>query len=175
MRRLRHIWHGSTALTSPNATSSACPTSSSFAVNVGHAGDILERRIVQAAAKQDAISSDLDRDVILRIHSQVTEDLKLALSALMTEDTRSAGELVDAKRALNDAERAASRDHLARLDGSDQGELGRSNAVLVMLRDLKLVNSHLACIGYALIEPREGVTTRSIQNPRRSRAIDRPV
>jgi phosphate:Na+ symporter len=146
-----------------------------FAVNVGHAGDILERRIVQAAAKQDAISSDLDRDVILRIHSQVTEDLKLALSALMTEDTRSARELVDAKRALNDAECAASRDHLTRLDGSDQGELGRSNAVLVMPRDLKLVNSHLACIGYALIEPREGVTTRSIQNPRRSRAIDRPV
>ena len=58
-----------------------------------------------------------------------------------------------------------SRDHLARLGGSDEGELGRSNAVLVMLRDLKLVNSHLASIGYALIEPREGVTARLMERP----------
>ncbi len=126
-----------------------------FAVNVGHAGDILEHRIVQAAAKQDALASDLDRDAILRIHSRVTANLRLALSTLMTEDTRSARELVDAKRALNDAERAASRDHLARLGGGNNDALGKSSAVLVMLRDLKLVNSHLASIGYALLEPRE--------------------
>jgi phosphate:Na+ symporter len=123
-----------------------------FAVNVGHAGDILERRIVQAT-KQDPVTSDIDRDAILRIHSRVSGDLKLALSTLMTEDTRSAHQLVDAKRALNEAERAASRDHLARLGGSDRAELGSSSAVLVMLRDLKLVNSHLASIGYALMEP----------------------
>jgi hypothetical protein len=32
-----------------------------------------------------------------------------------------------------------------------------------MLRDLKLVNSHLASIGYALMDPRKEVTPRFVQ------------
>lgn len=124
-----------------------------FAVNLGHAGDILERRIARTAAKQDGVAIEADRDAILRIHAQVSGELKLALSTMMTEDSRSARELVDAKRAVNEAERAATRDHLARLGGRDGTGLDGSSAVLAMLRDLKLVNSHLASIGYAVKEP----------------------
>jgi phosphate:Na+ symporter len=126
-----------------------------FAVNVGHAGDILERRIVQSSGRQGGIANDLDRDATLRIHARVSGDLKLALSTMITEDQRSARELVDAKRAVNEAERAAARDHLARLGGSDAAALGASNPFLAMLRDLKLVNSHLASIGYAVMAPDE--------------------
>ena len=124
-----------------------------FAVNVGHAGDILERRIVQAAARHEIIVDDPDRDAVLRIHARVGSELKLALSTMMTEDQRTARELIDAKRKVNEAERTASRDHLARLGGSDQAALGASSPFLSMLRDLKTVNSHLASIGYAVIEP----------------------
>jgi phosphate:Na+ symporter len=58
---------------------------------------------------------------------------------------------VNAKRRLNDFERNVTRDHLARLDGSS---LEASNLFLAALRDLKLVNSHLASIGYAVLGDR---------------------
>jgi phosphate:Na+ symporter len=125
-----------------------------FAVNIGQAGDILERRIVQAS-RQGPIASEIDRDAALRLHAQVSGDLKLALSTMMTEDQRSARELVDAKRSVNEAERAASRDHLARLGGGNQAALEASSPFLLALRDLKQVNSHLASIGYAIMEPEE--------------------
>ena len=124
-----------------------------FAVNVGHAGDILERRVVQATARQDAVIGDADRDAVLRLHASVGGELKLALSTMITEDQRSARELIDAKRAVNEAERTAFRDHLARLGAGGEGALGASSPFLTMLRDLKMVNSHLASIGYAVLEP----------------------
>jgi phosphate:Na+ symporter len=126
-----------------------------FAVNVGHAGDILERRIVQMAAKRDEPIAAADRAATLRLHGQVAADLRLALSTMMTEEQRSARELLDAKRAVNEAERAAVREHLAGLGGADGAAPGASNAFLATLRDLKLVNSHLASIGYAVIDPAE--------------------
>jgi phosphate:Na+ symporter len=132
-----------------------------FAVNIGHAGDMLERRIALAASRPEAIVGDLDRDAALRIQARVGSELKLALSTMMTEDQRSARELIDAKRAVNDAERMASRDHLARLGGGDEAALGASSPFLSMLRDLKMVNSHLASIGYAVLEPRDRTTSVS--------------
>jgi phosphate:Na+ symporter len=97
-----------------------------FAVNIGHAGDILERRIALAANRPEAIVGDLDRDAAVRIQAWVGSEPKLALSTMMTEDQRSARELIDAKRAVNDAERMASRDHLARLGGGDEAARGAS-------------------------------------------------
>lgn len=124
-----------------------------FAVNLGHAGNILERRIGQASSRQELSASETDRDAILRIHARVTNDLKLALSTMMTEDHRSAHELIEAKREVNEAERAAAREHLIHLGQGNAALLGSSSPLLAMLRDLKLVNSHLASIGYAVMEP----------------------
>ncbi len=74
---------------------------------------------------------------------------------MMTEDQRSARELIDAKRQLNEVERSASRDHLARLGGPHPVDLGASAFFLATLRNLKLVNSHLASIGYAALDPKD--------------------
>lgn len=127
-----------------------------FAVNVGYAGDILERRVVQAIGRLGTTIDDIDRAAMLRIHACVGSELKLALSTIMTEDQRTARELIDEKRKVNEAERAAVRDHLLRLGGGDEAALVASSTFLSMLRDLKLVNSHLASIGYAVIAPRAG-------------------
>jgi phosphate:Na+ symporter len=126
-----------------------------FAVNLGHAGDILERRITRLTGRRDEAIGDADREAVLRMHARVSADVRLALSTMMTEEQRSARELVDAKRQINDAERAAVRDHLAHLGEADPGALEASSSFLALLRDLKLVNSHLASIGYAVIDPTE--------------------
>jgi phosphate:Na+ symporter len=125
-----------------------------FAVNLGHSGDILERSL-QASIRQDPIANAADRAVLLEIQATVLADLRLALSAMMTEDPRSARVLIEAKRRLNEFERATSRDHLARLGGSESISLSASAAFLAMVRDLKQVNSHLASIGYAIADPLE--------------------
>jgi phosphate:Na+ symporter len=79
-----------------------------FAVNLGHAGDILERSL-RASTHQDPIANAADRAVLLQTQATVLVDLRLALSTMMTEDSRSARVLVEAKRRLNEFERAASR------------------------------------------------------------------
>jgi phosphate:Na+ symporter len=122
-----------------------------FAVNLGHAGDILERDVIRASTRQGDGIGEADRDVVSRVRARVVADLRLALSTMMTEDERSARELLDAKREINEFERATARDHLARLGGADPATLAASNLFLSLLRDLKRVNSHLATIGYAVM------------------------
>jgi phosphate:Na+ symporter len=129
-----------------------------FAVNLGQAGDVLERRIAQAAASADGIAGAQDQEAALLIHAQVSADLKLALSTMMTEDQRSARELVDTKRALNESERTAVRAHLAALGSGGEDALRASSPFLSMLRDLKAVNSHIASIGYAVMAPGIGAS-----------------
>jgi phosphate:Na+ symporter len=124
-----------------------------FAINLGYAGDILERDIVQIGARRNNATVGVDHDILMQIHTRVLADLRLALSTMMTEDQRSARELIDAKRRLNEIERSASRDHLMRLGGADTSALSGSAMFLSILRDLKQVNSHFARIAYAVLTP----------------------
>ncbi|MFS8047585.1 Na/Pi cotransporter family protein [Rhizobium sp. BR 314] len=136
-----------------------------FAVNLGHAGDILERCLEQVSRRAQGPINPADQAALQTIQAEVGADLRLALSTLATEDPRSAQELVDAKRHLNEAERAAARDHLTRLGGANSSVLlGSSSLFLATLRDLKLVNSHFASIGYAVLGPEDGGASRAVQN-----------
>ena len=123
-----------------------------FAVNVGQAGGLLEKRIGRIAGRdQDAIAA-VDQAALQSLLAGVAADLRLAMSTMLTEDARSAAELRDAKRVLNEAERGAVRAHLSRL-GRDADAQQASRQFLGLMHDLKLVNSHLASIGYAVLEP----------------------
>ena len=74
----------------------------------------MERDIIRAPTRGDGIG-EADRNVLSRVHTRVAADLRLALSTMMTEDDRSARELLDAKREINEFERTAARGHLTRL------------------------------------------------------------
>jgi phosphate:Na+ symporter len=123
-----------------------------FAVNLGHARDILERDIIRAPMPSDGLD-EADRDVVSRVHARVVTNLRLALSTMITEDDRSARELLAAKREINELERAAARDHLARLGGAGPAGLAASTRFLAVMRDLTRVNSHVTTIGYAVATP----------------------
>jgi phosphate:Na+ symporter len=125
-----------------------------FAINLGHAGDVLERGLLQTAARLVATGVTLtpaERDMLERFYQRVTDDLRLALSTMLTEDIRSARRLLDAKRDLNDLERSATREHMARLGPAVDDQLA-GTLYLTVLRDLRRINSHLASIGYAIID-----------------------
>ncbi len=126
-----------------------------FAVNLGHAGDIVERSLAETArrkAKRQLQFGPADAADLAAFHARVLADLRLALSTFMAEDARGARELVDAKRRLSELERAATRDHLARLAPDRPDALETSSLHLGVLRDLKRINSHLSAIGYLVLE-----------------------
>lgn len=125
-----------------------------FAVNLGHAGDIIERSLASAAArkaKRALVLTKEDEADLRAFHGRVLEDLRLAASTFMTEDPRSAQTLLDAKRQLNAIERATGRRHLNRLEARAPGGLEASTLHLAMLRDLRRVNSRVSAIAYDVL------------------------
>jgi phosphate:Na+ symporter len=85
-----------------------------FAVNLGHAGDIIERSLANAAArkaKRGLVLTKEDEADFRDFHRRVLDDLRLAAATFMAEDARSAQTLLDAKRQLNAIERATGRRH----------------------------------------------------------------
>lgn len=125
-----------------------------FAVNLGHAGDIIERSLANAAtckAKRGLVLANEDEADLRAFHGRVLEDLRLAASTFMTEDPRSAQTLLDAKRQLNAIERATGRRHLNRLEARAPGGLEASTLHLAILRDLRRVNSHVSAIAYDVL------------------------
>jgi phosphate:Na+ symporter len=129
-----------------------------FAVNLGHAGDIIERSLADIAvrkAKRGVVLAKEDEADLRAFHGRVLDDLRLAASTFMTEDMRSAQTLLDAKRHLNAMERATGRRHLGRLEA---GGMDASTMHLAVLRDLRRVNSHISSIAYdvlGLADPQE--------------------
>jgi phosphate:Na+ symporter len=125
-----------------------------LAVNLGHAGDIIERSLADAAArkaKRGLILTTEDEADLVIFHTRVLEDLKLVASTFMTADLRSAQHLLEAKRQLNAMERAIGRHHLARLETRQPGGLEASTLYLAILRDLRRVNSHISAIAYDVL------------------------
>jgi phosphate:Na+ symporter len=135
-----------------------------FVVNLGHAGDIIERSLADTAArkaKRDLVLTRDDEADLNTFHNRVLDDLRLATATFMTEDTRSAQHLLDAKRQLNAMERATGRRHLARLEARQPGELETSTLHLALLRDLRRVNSHVSAIAYDVLGLPDALDTRN--------------
>jgi phosphate:Na+ symporter len=125
-----------------------------FAVNLGHAGDIIERSLAPAAArkaKRGLVLAKEDEADLRAFHGRVLDDLRLAAATFMTEDPRSAQTLLDAKRQLNAIERATGRRHLNRLEAHSPAGLEASTLHLAILRDLRRVNSHVSAIAYDVL------------------------
>jgi phosphate:Na+ symporter len=125
-----------------------------FAVNLGHAGDIIERSLADAAArkvKRGFVLTQDDEADLRAFHSRVLDDLRLASATFMADDARSAQTLLDAKRQLNAIERATGRRHFARLGPGSPGGLELSRLHLAILRDLRRVNSHFSGIAYDVL------------------------
>jgi phosphate:Na+ symporter len=127
-------------------------------VNLGHAGDIIERGLADAASRKIKRGLTLDKDDevdLISFQARVLDDLKLAAATFMTSDVRSAQQLLEAKRQLNAMERAAGREHLARLETSQPGGLEASTLYLAILRDLRRLNSHISAIAYDVLGVRD--------------------
>jgi phosphate:Na+ symporter len=133
-----------------------------FAHNLEHAGDIIEKNLMGAAAKRlkrGLSLSEAELTQIADLLGRLIANVHAAASVFMTDDVRAARLLAAEKEAFRDIEEAATHAHFDRLRTGSVEHPAFSGALqLDVLRDLKQVNAHLvAAAAYPVLKSRGGL------------------
>jgi phosphate:Na+ symporter len=125
-----------------------------FAINLEHAGDIIDKNLMELAAKRIKNHLRLPKDSLAEIdqmHGTLLEHLHLAASVLMFQDIGSARRLVAEKERFRDFERTMTQRHFEQLRSGKSG--GDTSALqLDIVRDLKRIEAHIASTAHSLLE-----------------------
>jgi phosphate:Na+ symporter len=126
-----------------------------FAINLEHVGDIIDKNLMQLAAKKIKRNLSFSQEgaaELQAMHQRVLADLKLAFGLLVSGDVKVARQLLAEKTNFREAEIAAAESHLSRLR-EDRPESVESSALhLDVLRDLKRIHSHICAAAYPVLE-----------------------
>ncbi|MBR0664259.1 Na/Pi cotransporter family protein [Roseomonas hellenica] len=127
-----------------------------FAMNMEQAGDVVDLNLLPHAAKRLkrglAFSSHGEAELIALL-DRLIANLRAAASLFMTEDPRAARLLAAEKVAFREAEGVATEAHFARLRAGRLDSAQTSALHLDLLRDMKLINSHIiAAAAYPVLE-----------------------
>ena len=126
----------------------------SFAINLEHAGDIIDKSLREIAVKKIRKNANFSLEGAREIedfYKQVLKSLKLALAVFMTSDMQSARTLIREKSDLRLSERVATDSHLSRLREGRSETLETTTMHVDTLRDLKRIHSHICSIAYRVI------------------------
>ena len=124
------------------------------ALNLEHAGDIIDKGLLDLAAKRMRRRLRFARRELAEseaMHEHLISQLRLAVSVFMTEDLQAALRLVEEKERFRDLERASTEAQFARLQEGRRGP-ETSGLHLDTVRDLKRVEAHLAAVAHPLLE-----------------------
>ncbi len=127
-----------------------------FAMNMEQAGDVIDRNLLPHATKRlkRGLLPDADNQAeLLELMDRLIANTRTAASLFVTEDARTARALAEEKLAFRRAEAQATTTHFALMrDGV--GAASQSSALhLDLVRDMKLVNSHIvAAAAYPVLD-----------------------
>ena len=128
----------------------------SFATNLEHAGDVVDKGLLGIVAKQlkrGLVFSAAEADPLQEIIDRLMTNLRSAAALLVTGDERAARLLVEEKATFRGLEAEATSEHFARLRKGRLDSAEISTLHLDALRDLKRVNAHLvAAAAYPVLE-----------------------
>jgi phosphate:Na+ symporter len=127
----------------------------SFAINLEHVGDIVEKNLSELAAKKIKRNVHFSEDGATEIdefYKRILENLRLAFGVFMSGDESGARKLLEEKAQLRSAELTAAERHLERLREGRPETLETTSLHLDVLRDLKRINSHLCSVAYPALE-----------------------
>ena len=127
----------------------------SFAINLEHIGDIIDKNLSEIAAKKIKrrlqFSSE-GADELMSFHKRVLESLRMAFGVFMSGDVNEARRLLSEKTQIRNAELAAAERHLERLREGRPETLETTSLHLDVLRDLKRIHSHICSVAYPVLE-----------------------
>ncbi|GJG95873.1 Na/Pi cotransporter family protein [Cupriavidus pauculus] len=135
----------------------------SLTINLEHAGDLIERVIVDAREKKIAHNlsfSEAGMQEIAEMHARVVSNLRLGLSVFLTGDIRSAQQLMAEKANFRDLERKYARSHLQRVAVQTAESIETSSLHLDVISELKRLNSLFCATAYPVLE-QAGLMNRS--------------
>jgi phosphate:Na+ symporter len=126
-----------------------------FTINMEHAGDIIERVMIDVAEKkiQHNLSfSDAGMSEIEDLHRHLLANLKLAVAVFLNGDLKSAQHLIAQKIAFRELEMRYADSHLQRLSGNSLQSIETSSLHLDLLADFKRMNSLFCSVAYPILE-----------------------
>jgi phosphate:Na+ symporter len=136
----------------------------SFAINLEHIGDIIDKNLSEIAAKKIKRKFEFSAEGAAELeafHKQILDSLKLAFSVFMSGDFAGARRLVAEKAIVRKAELVAAERHFERLREGRQESIETTSLHLDVLRDLKRIHSHICSVAYPVIEA-AGMAPRAI-------------
>lgn len=130
----------------------------SFATNLEHMGDILDKNLLELADKKIRKQEDFSKEGFAEIrayHDRVIENMKMAQTVFLSEDPTLARKLVEEKKELRQAEIDTAAEHFKRLEKGMKESLATSSLHLDVIRDYRRINTHITAIAYAIIDNAE--------------------
>ena len=126
-----------------------------FAINLEHAGDIIDRNLRELIAKKIknrlSFSTEGEREITERFGTTL-ENLQLAQTVFLERDRKLAKRLLKAKAQVRAAEQASTDNHLERLKAGTPETLLTSSIHLDIMRDLRRINAHFVSAAYPVLE-----------------------
>ncbi|MEM7320390.1 MAG: Na/Pi cotransporter family protein [Pseudomonadota bacterium] len=129
-----------------------------YAIRLEAAGDVIAKRITELAVALQSKShrfSDAGWQELKKMHSRITENIRLASNVLISEDLESARLLSLEKTAVKKFEAQSRKKHLKRVQNGQVDSFETSDIHLETLRALREFNSHISAVAYPLLY-REG-------------------
>jgi phosphate:Na+ symporter len=127
----------------------------SFAINLEHIGDIVDKNLCEVAAKKIKRKlqfSEQGAAELAAFHKRVLESLKIALVIFMSGDVSAARKLIAEKAEMRNAELTAAERHLERLREGLPETMETTSLHLDVLRDLKRIHSHICSVAYPVLD-----------------------
>jgi phosphate:Na+ symporter len=132
-----------------------CADMITFAINLEHIGDIVDKSLREIAAKkikQRLSFSKEGLEEITHMHQCLMENLHLATSVFMLGDALAARRLLAAKERMRSLEQSATDNHLRRLREGMAQSIETSALHIDIARDLKRIAAHIASVAYPILE-----------------------
>jgi phosphate:Na+ symporter len=126
-----------------------------FTTNLEHVGDILDKTLLELAAKKQRLAVNFSAEgwaEIEAMHREVVDQMRLAMTVFMTQDVAMARRLVEAKDHIRQLERSAAESHLMRLRAGTVASIETSSLHLDVIRDLKRIVAHLTAVAHPILE-----------------------
>ncbi len=127
----------------------------SFATNLEHIGDIIDKNLMELAAKKmraKAVFSGEGLSELDSFHIEVKENLQRAIHVFISGDVQLARELLAQKASIREKERQSIERHFERIGRGTAQSIDSSALHLDILRDLKRINSHVTSVAYPILE-----------------------
>ncbi|BBE74300.1 Na/Pi cotransporter family protein [Oharaeibacter diazotrophicus] len=126
-----------------------------FTTNLEHVGDVIDKSLLPLAEKmrrRHVAFSDSGWREIREMHRTVLEQMRLALTVFVTQDTAMARDLIARKDEIRSREREAIALHLERLRAGTPASIETSAVHLDVIRDLKRIAAHVAVVAHPILE-----------------------